>query len=80
MVWMELCRVSGTFWAVEKGTGVGLRWCHVALLNDELADLEGDAAVVHGLGDQSCDLLVQCSRRCMSQPMLQSPVHVLWCW
>lgn len=35
----------------------GLRWCHVALLGNEFAELEGDAAVVHGLGNQSWWLL-----------------------
>lgn len=32
---------------------MGLRRSHAALLDDQLADLETDAAVVSGLGDES---------------------------
>ena len=34
-----------------------LRWCHVALLNDELAELKSDTSVVHCLGNQTWYLL-----------------------
>ena len=54
MVWMELLQ------ALEMQSGVtccdvgmGLRRSHAALLDDQLADLETDAAVVCSLGDES---------------------------
>lgn len=69
MVWMELCsRIS---WALGWCCGKeGLRWRHAALLDDELADLEGDASVVHGLGDHAWWSLAWCA--CCSAVVVQS--------
>ncbi len=56
MVWMEL---RGCEYGLVDGEGEGgLRWCHAALLDDELAELQTDAAVVCSLGDQACGLSV----------------------
>ena len=55
MVWMELgVLLAGGGGVGERTKDEGLRRCHAALLDDELAELEADAAVVCGLGDQSC--------------------------
>lgn len=43
----------GMNWVGFSWVGVGLRRSHAALLDNELTELETDAAVVGGLGNES---------------------------